>query len=120
MTATDKTQEMTVGVVGLGLIGGSVVPIDAPGLKIPHIGWNSLDIVRSHPIMKYTKSGDFVYFVHSFAATDCESSLLATCEYGQTVTAAVASGNVCGTQFHPEKSGETGLRMLKAFCEMKG
>lgn len=105
---------------GLGLIGGSVVPIDAPGLKIPHIGWNSLDIVRSHPIMKYTKSGDFVYFVHSFAATDCESSLLATCEYGQTVTAAVASGNVCGTQFHPEKSGETGLRMLKAFCEMKG
>ena len=106
---------------GLGLIPGSVKLMHPEGdLPVPHIGWNSLDIVRSHPIMKYTKSGDFVYFVHSFAATDCESSLLATCEYGQTVTAAVASGNVCGTQFHPEKSGETGLRMLKAFCEMKG
>lgn len=103
---------------GLGLVPGSVVPIDAPGLKIPQIGWNSLDIVREHPIMKYTKQGDFVYFVHSYAASDCDESLVATCEYGQVVPAAVASGNVCGTQFHPEKSGDTGLRILKAFCEM--
>lgn len=104
---------------GLGLVPGSVVPIDAPGLKIPQIGWNSLDIVRDHPIMKYTQNGDFVYFVHSYAATDCSESLVATCEYGQTVTAAVAAKNVCGTQFHPEKSGDTGLRILKAFCEMR-
>lgn len=103
---------------GLGLVKGAVKPIVAPGLKIPQIGWNSLDVVREHPLMKYTRTGDFVYFVHSYAATDCEDSLLATCEYGSAVTAAVASGNVCGTQFHPEKSGDTGLSILKAFCEM--
>ena len=69
--------------------------------------------------MKNTAEGEFVYFVHSFAAVGCDESLLAVCDYGGQVTAAVASGNVCGTQFHPEKSGEAGLKILKAFCEMQ-
>ena len=105
---------------GLGLLRGSVVGMEGripEGLKIPHIGWNSLSVKKEHPIFKYTKDGDFVYFVHSFYADGCEESLLASTEYGIDITAAVALGNVTGTQFHPEKSGEVGLRILKAFCE---
>ncbi len=106
---------------GLGLIAGSVVPLAEriPGeLKVPHIGWNALDVKRSeHPLMKYTKSGDCVYFVHSFYASDCADSVVATSEYGIDVTAAVARDNVMGCQFHPEKSGQVGLDILKAFCE---
>ena len=108
---------------GLGFLKGSVVPLDGkidPALKIPHIGWNSLSINRDHPIMKYTKDGDFVYFVHSYYAADCKESLVAISEYGIDVTAVVASGNVAGTQFHPEKSGEVGLSILRAFCEWEG
>ena len=105
---------------GLGLLRGNVVGMQGTipeNLKIPHIGWNSLSLKASHPIFKYTKEGDFVYFVHSFYATDCDESLLATSEYGREITAAVAIGNVCGTQFHPEKSGEVGLNILRAFAE---
>ena len=107
---------------GLGLIPGEVVPMAGrlpAGLKIPHIGWNALNIKRpDHPLMKYTDSGDCVYFVHSFYAADCADSLIATAEYGIDVTAAVAKGNVMGCQFHPEKSGTVGLSILKAFCEL--
>ena len=107
---------------GLGLIPGEVVPMAGrlpEGLKIPHIGWNALDIQKpDHPLMKYTESGDCVYFVHSFYAADCADSVIATAEYGIDVTAAVAKGNVMGCQFHPEKSGTVGLGILKAFCEM--
>lgn len=107
---------------GLGLIPGEVVPMAGrlpEGLKIPHIGWNALAIRKpDHPLMKYTESGDCVYFVHSFYAADCADSVIATAEYGIDVTAAVAKGNVMGCQFHPEKSGTVGLGILKAFCEL--
>ena len=107
---------------GLGLIPGSVVdmtPRITPGLKVPHIGWNALDIsCKNHPLMKYTKDGDCVYFVHSFYAENCTANTLATAEYGIGVTAAVAKDNVMGCQFHPEKSGRVGLDILKAFCEV--
>ena len=105
---------------GLGLLKGSVVSMDGViprELKIPHIGWNSLHIVKEHPIFKYVKENDYVYFVHSYFASECEESLLASTEYGAQLTAAVALGNVSGTQFHPEKSGDVGLSILKAFAE---
>ena len=106
---------------GLGLIRGNIIGMEGtipPELKIPHIGWNALHLVGEHPLWKYIKNGDFVYFVHSFYGTDCAQSVIATAEYGRELTAAVAQGNVMGCQFHPEKSGEVGLNILKAFCEM--
>ena len=107
---------------GLGLIPGEVLPMAGrlpEGLKVPHIGWNALDIQKQdHPLMKYTKEGDCVYFVHSFYAAGCADHTLATAEYGIDVTAAVARENVMGCQFHPEKSGTVGLNILKAFCEV--
>lgn len=107
---------------GLGLIKGRVVDMASlipPELKVPHIGWNSLHLVSPHPLMKYVREGDYVYFVHSYFAADCGESVVATTEYGITMTAAAASGSVCGCQFHPEKSGRVGLGILKAFCEMQ-
>ena len=105
---------------GLGLIKGSVRPIAdiiPKDFKLPHIGWNALHFTRPNPLFKYLKEGDFVYFVHSFYATDCKDAVIATSEYGAPLTAAVANGNVMGCQFHPEKSGEVGLSILRAFCE---
>lgn len=106
---------------GLGLLRGSVVPMKGKipmELMIPHIGWNSLIMKNEgHPLFKYIKNGDCVYFVHSFFADGCEDSLIASAEYGEELTAAVAKGNVAGMQFHPEKSGDVGLNILKAFCE---
>lgn len=107
---------------GLGLIKGEVVPMDnriPKQLKIPHIGWNALNLKGDCPIFRNNKNGDFVYFVHSFFATDCEESVTATTEYGIEITAAAANGNIFGCQFHPEKSGETGLKILRAFCELE-
>ena len=107
---------------GLGLIKGSVKAIRdvvSDDFKVPHIGWNSLQFGKEKsPLFKYLKEGDYVYFVHSYYGADCENSVIATTEYGATLTAAVASGNVYGTQFHPEKSGDVGLAILRAFCEM--
>ena len=105
---------------GLGLLKGEIRPIAEripAGLKIPQMGWNALKIVQESPLLKYTREGEYVYFVHSFSATDCDESLLAVTEYGADLTACVGKGNVYGCQFHPEKSGEAGLRILKAFCE---
>ncbi len=102
---------------GLGLLKGKVVPMQPEGLKIPHIGWNGLHKTKSSPLLSGVKEGDFVYFVHSFHAQGCEDSLVAVTEYGMTVTAAVQKGNVMGCQFHPEKSGQVGLAILKAFAE---
>lgn len=105
---------------GLGFLRGRVIGMEGTipeKLKIPHIGWNSLEFNGEHPIFKYIKEGDFVYFVHSYYAVDCDESLIASTEYGKMMTAAVAYGNVAGTQFHPEKSGEVGLNILRAFCE---
>ena len=110
---------------GLGLIPGEVCPLADDladlKLKVPHIGWNALDIVpgrEADPLFKYVKNGEYVYYVHSFYAKNCAASTLATSEYSIPVTGAVRSGNVYGTQFHPEKSGDTGLRLLKAFAEL--
>ena len=108
---------------GLGLIPGQVCPLAEdltdPALKIPHIGWNALDITRpDDPLFKYVQNGEYVYYVHSFYAKDCAASTLATSEYSIPVTGAVRQGLVYGTQFHPEKSGDTGLRLLKAFAEL--
>ena len=107
---------------GLGLIKGEVVPMLGKipeNLKIPHIGWNALDFKKASPIFKYINEGDCVYFVHSFYAENCEDSLLATAEYGKELTAAVGRDNIFGCQFHPEKSGDVGLKILKAFCELE-
>lgn len=107
---------------GLGLIRGAVRPIRdviPAELKVPHIGWNSLQFGNGKSqLFRYLHEGDFVYFVHSFAGMDCQDSVIATTEYGATLTAAVADKNVYGTQFHPEKSGEVGLNILRAFCEI--
>ena len=88
------------------------------GLKIPHIGWNSLTFAKKSPLFKNINDGDFVYFVHSFHGTACEESAIAYTSYGGQLTAAVSDGNVFGTQFHPEKSGEVGLKILSAFCDI--
>ena len=104
---------------GLGLLKGEVRPIASvipAGVKIPEIGWNALQIVRESPILANTKEGDSVYFVHSYAAMDAPD-VIAVTEYGAMLTAAVAKENVYGCQFHPEKSGPAGLRILKAFAE---
>ena len=108
---------------GLGLLKGNIVPMEgyiSKELKIPHIGYNPLIFKRDNPLFKYIKNGDCVYFVHSYFASDCDESVIATAEYGEELTAAVAMGNVMGCQFHPEKSGDVGLNILRAFCEMEG
>ena len=107
---------------GLGLIKGSIRPIadviDAD-LKIPHIGWNALHFgEQKDELFKYLNEGDFVYFVHSYYGADCNESVIATTEYSAELTAAVRNKNVCGVQFHPEKSERVGLSILKAFCEI--
>ena len=107
---------------GLGLVSGEIRPIAdviPQELPIPQIGWNALRLKgEKHPIFKYVNDGDFVYFVHSYYGANCDESVIADTEYGAYLTAAVAKGNVCGCQFHPEKSGKVGLSILKAFCEM--
>ena len=106
--------------VGLGLLKGDVVPIKEyinEDLKIPHIGWNALIFKNRSKLFKYIKDGDYVYFVHSYFAVNCADSVIATTEYGSELTAAVHKNNIMGCQFHPEKSGNVGLNMLKAFCE---
>ena len=108
---------------GLGLIKGEIRPISSvidKSLKVPHIGWNALTLKKpKSEIFKYLNDGDCVYFVHSFYGADCDESVIATAEYGAVLTAAVQKGNVYGCQFHPEKSGNVGLSILKAFCELE-
>ncbi len=105
---------------GLGLISGEIRPISdviPKELKIPHMGWNALKLSKPQsPLFKYIKEGQQVYFVHSYYAANCDS-VIATANYGSDLTAAVANKNVFGCQFHPEKSGEVGLNILRAFCE---
>ncbi len=109
---------------GLGLIPGevrhiaNVIPM---GYKVPHIGWNSLlmsDSGKRSAVFKYITEGDYVYFVHSYSGMECDENIIAEADYGALLTAAVAKDNVYGMQFHPEKSGEVGLKILKAFCEL--
>ena len=108
---------------GLGLIKGDVCPI-APDLKQsvkgPHMGWNSLKFVRPSPLFRYISEGEYVYFVHSYYAKNCKEGITSAAEYGGvTLTASAENGNVFGTQFHPEKSGAAGLKILRAFSEIK-
>ena len=106
---------------GLGLLQGEIRPIREvidPALKIPHIGWNALHFQKACPLFRYLDEGDCVYFVHSYYAVGCEESLVATAEYSAELTAAVAKDNIYGCQFHPEKSGSVGLKILKAFMEL--
>jgi len=108
---------------GLRLISGDVMPIKTripSGFKIPHIGWNALKFPQGvrPPLFKHISEGDHVYFVHSFHAEQCGDAKIATTEYGAELTAAVALGNIYGTQFHPEKSGDVGLSILRAFAEL--
>ena len=105
---------------GLGLIKGEIRPIAnvVGDNKIPHMGWNSLNFSHpKSPIFKYLSEGDFVYFVHSYYATNCDC-VTSTAFYGAPLTASVGKDNVFGCQFHPEKSGEVGLKILKAFLEL--
>lgn len=106
---------------GLGLIPGEIVPMDGripKDLPIPHIGWNELMLKQPSPLMKNTANGDYVYFVHSYYAETPAEYVIATTDYGVEMTAAVQKDNVYGCQFHPEKSSEVGLSILKAFCEL--
>ena len=114
---------------GLGLLEGEIRPISGvipAGLKIPHMGWNSLSLTpagRAHPLFSRTNCGDFVYFVHSYYAAGrggegLPASAAATADYGAPLTAAAVKDNIMGCQFHPEKSGRTGLAILKSFCEI--
>ena len=107
---------------GLGLIPGVMADLkeDIPAnLKVPHMGWNSLHIAKDDPLFKYFRDGEYVYYVHSFYARNCADSTLGTSQYGNVaVTGAVRRGNVWGTQFHPEKSGDAGLRLLRAFAAL--
>lgn len=113
---------------GLGLLTGTVRPIreileeqqadPEHRLKIPQMGWNALRFRRESPLLKYVREGEYVYFVHSYAAAECEDSLIADTEYGAWLTACVGKDHVMGCQFHPEKSGRTGLNILRAFCAL--
>lgn len=106
---------------GLGLIPGEIVPMEGripKDLPIPHIGWNELMLKQPSPLMKNTANGDYVYFVHSYYAETPAEYVIATTDYGVEMTAAVQKDNVYGCQFHPEKSSEVGLSILKAFCEL--
>lgn len=111
--------EESIGVAGLGLLKGEVRRIQAPGLKVPHMGWNSLTIKSPRQpldLFQGLSEKPYVYFVHSYHAVPQDSSIVtATTEYGSELTAAVAKGNIQATQFHPEKSGDVGLAILKNF-----
>lgn len=108
---------------GMGLIPGQVEDLKGAladkTLKVPHMGWNRLEIRKDDPLFRYIENGAYVYYVHSYYAAHCEDSTLAVSMYGNVpVTSVVRKGNVWGTQFHPEKSGNTGLLILKAFSEL--
>jgi glutamine amidotransferase len=117
----DRGREFEI-VDGLGWVGGEIVAIEPadPSFKIPHMGWNELCLQRSHPVFDGVAEGTHTYFVHSyhFAVTDTED-LLATADYAQALTAAVARDNMVGTQFHPEKSQAAGLRLIANFLRWR-
>ena len=111
---------------GLGLIPGEIASIEADlparpsgeKLKVPHIGWNSLHLKNEDPLFKYITEGDYVYYVHSFYGKNCLENTIASSNYDIEITGAVRRGSVYGTQFHPEKSGNVGLNILRAFMEL--
>jgi glutamine amidotransferase len=101
----------------LGLIPTKVEPLESQGNRLPHMGWNTLTSVSDHPIFKGINIGDYVYFVHSFAAK-LNDYTVASCQYGSTFSAAIAKDNFVGCQFHPERSGALGSKIIKNFLEM--
>lgn len=105
---------------GLNLIQGRVLRFPKSELKVPHMGWNNIRIKQDHPLFRGIPDGSFVYFVHSYYVDTAAENTLASCEYGLEYSASVVNskGNVMGTQFHPEKSGATGLKILKNFVDM--
>ena len=107
---------------GLGFVKGEACPLEPdladPALKVPQIGWNALHLLKEDPLFRYLREGEYVYYVHSYYGKNCAESTLAVSDYSIPVTGVVRAGRVYGTQFHPEKSGDTGLRILKAFSEL--
>jgi len=104
---------------GLGLLPGQVTRLVGSGLKIPHIGWNQLDVVHEHPLVRHLVSGSYAYFVHSYAIyPEDQDIVLATTDYGSPFVSIVGRGNVCGLQFHPEKSQTVGLKLLRNFLSL--
>jgi glutamine amidotransferase len=103
---------------GLALIDGYVDKLEAPGQKIPHMGWDDVTIVHENALTKGVKDGDMVYFVHSYKAVTDEANISLSATYGQLVPALVHKGTVYGAQFHPEKSGEVGLGILRNFAAL--
>lgn len=115
-----ESSEEAPGVVGLGILKGKIVLIpDTPGLKIPHMGWNSLDVSNKTRLFNGIEQQSYVYFVHSFyLKAEVEEEVAASTEYGVHIHAAVEKGNIFACQFHPEKSGEVGLKILKNFAQI--
>ena len=107
---------------GLGLINGDIVSmkdnLKNKKLKVPHMGWNSLGFLKDDKILKYINEGEYVYYVHSYYAENCNDSVIACSDYDIKIPGIVKNNNIYGIQFHPEKSGKTGLNILKAFGEM--
>ena len=103
---------------GLGLLPGTVEKIQAPSLKIPHMGWNSLHVLNPCAMTEGLKDGSYVYFVHSYCAHTSEENISCYTEYGENIPALVHKGNVYGAQFHPEKSGSVGMELLKNFVRL--
>ena len=106
---------------GFGFLKGQVIPMTNPSIRIPHIGWNQLEKAQDHPVFNNTSDRPFVYFVHSYYASDMDSQdLLGYCHYGPyQIPGLVYHENVLGAQFHPEKSAVTGNKLLKNYLEMK-
>lgn len=114
----EKSDE-TPGVEGLGIFKGDIVKIPSEnGLKVPHMGWNSISLKQTDGIFSGIKDGSYFYFVHSYYLKNADMEVVAaTAQYGVEIECAIQKGRVCATQFHPEKSSETGLRLLKNFME---
>jgi len=112
----EKSEE-NPGTKGLGILKGSVKKFRSQGIKIPHMGWNDLKVLKKHPLLEEISSGDYFYFVHSYCGKPSTKDLtLATCKYGrENFAAVIGNTHVFATQFHPEKSQEAGLRILKNF-----
>lgn len=116
-----ESSEEAPGVEGLGLLKGKIVRIpEGDGLKVPHMGWNSLSFPKEGRLFAGIPENSYVYFVHSYYLQAEEDIVTATAEYGVTIHASVEKGNVFACQFHPEKSSHTGLTILKNFVELKG
>lgn len=115
-----ERSEETVGVEGLGVLKGEIVRLpDTEGLKIPHMGWNSLTYPHKGRLFRNVPENSYVYFVHSYyLKAEEEQIVTAVSEYGTTIHASVEAGNVFGCQFHPEKSSDVGLQILKNFVEL--